>query len=226
MGSTTYSGTVITWFDHASVRLQDDTIIYIDPFSDAMDTTAALEADIIVCTHSHFDHFDPDTINDLATDGTIVLAHKNCDIGQLNCEARLMEPGDSETVGDTEIHAVQAYNDHRFRNPGEPFHPRGNGMGVIIDMGDTRFYHSGDTDYIDEMDRLDAEHLDIAFLPIGGTYTMDIEEAADAAAAIRAHTIIPIHYNMIDGTEADPQEFKRLTENTTESTVQILQPET
>lgn len=98
-------------------------------------------------------------------------------------------------------------------------------MGVIIDLDGTRFYDAGDTDYIDEMDRLDAEDIDMAFFPIGGTYTMDIEEAAEAAETINPHTILPIHYNMVDGTEADPQRFKQQVENSTDTNVQILQPE-
>jgi len=224
MGSTTYRDTVITWFDHASIRLRDDITIYIDPFSDAI-SEATLEADLIICTHSHFDHFDPDLINKLASEGTIVLAHTSCDIGQLTCEARLMDPGDREQAHGIDVHAVEAYNDHRFRNPGEPFHPQGHGMGVILELDGTGFYHAGDTDMIDEMDGLDAEDIDIAFLPIGGTYTMDVEEAVEAAAAVRPHTIIPIHYNMIEGTEADPERFSRLVQNQTERTVQVLQPE-
>ncbi|MDY6770847.1 MAG: MBL fold metallo-hydrolase [Candidatus Nanohaloarchaea archaeon] len=224
MGSTTYQGTIITWLDHASVKLRDGQTVCIDPFSDAMPGTVD-DADLIICTHSHFDHFDPETINDLVTEGTVTVAHESCDIGQLNCEARLITPGDKEEVGDTVIRAVQAYNDHRFRNPGEPFHPPGQGMGVIVDFEGTRFYHAGDTDYIDEMDRLDVEEIDVAFLPIGGTYTMDVEEAVEAAKAIQPDVVIPIHYNMIDGTEADPQAFKREIERDTAITVQILQPE-
>jgi len=224
MGSFTVRGIQVTWMDHATVKLMDELVTYIDPFADAIHT-ATEQADLIVVTHPHPDHFDPDAVNKLAFDDTTVIAKGGCDIGQLDYKAIIMEPGQKQEIYGVDITGVQAYNDHRFRNPGEPFHPQGHGMGIILEIDNTRFYHAGDTDYIGEMDALATENIDVAFLPIGGTYTMDWEEAVEAAKAIQPRIVVPIHYNMIQGTDVDPFEFKRQVEADTNISVRILEPE-
>lgn len=225
MGSTVEGDVTVTWIDHATVLLRGSSHVMIDPYGAAIRGTYN-EPDVFVVTHAHPDHYDPDYINANTTDDTVVLAHVSCDIGELECEARLMEPGDTEVVDGVEVTAVEAYNDHRFRNPGEPFHPRGSGMGVLVELDDSTFYHAGDTDHIPEMDSLRSTAIDCAFLPIGGTYTMDVEEAAGAATSIGPDEIIPIHYDMIENTAADAGEFRRLVRQQADGIeVTILGPE-
>lgn len=117
-------------------------------------------------------------------------------------DVRIMKPGDSLKIEGVAIEAVPAYNTDK------PNHPKVNGwVGFIIEMGGSRIYHAGDTDLIPEMDEIKA---DIALLPVGGTYTMTAEEAAQAAERINPQVAIPMHYGEIVGSRADAEKFKRL----------------
>lgn len=224
MGTTVEGDVRVTWLDHASVLLDGSATVMIDAFSDAVSGDQP-QPDLFIATHPHFDHYDPEYINAHAGEDTVVLAHRACDIGKLECEVRMMEPGDVETVGEVTVTAVEAYNDHRFRNPGEPFHQQGQGMGVLVEMDGTRFYHMGDTDHIDEVASLADTPIDLAFVPIGGTYTMDVEEAVEAVAAFTPDEVVPIHYNMIEQTGADVHRFKRTVEAKGDTLVTVLDPE-
>lgn len=87
----------------------------------------------------------------------------------------------------------------------KPFHKRGLGVGYIVEINGVRIYHAGDTDRIPEMKEI---KVDIVLLPIGGTYTMNVKDAVEAAKDIKAKYYIPMHYGAIPNTEADPNEFK------------------
>lgn len=212
----------ISWLGHATVKIAGPRTIYIDPFGKTM-TGEEEEADVIITTHSHFDHFDPDVIAEISEEETVVVAKEGCEVKKLKNSSLVINPGDEIEVKDVKIKAVPAHNRHRFRAPDEPYHPKGEGMGVIIEMEGKKFYHAGDTDYLNEMKGLKMEKLDVAFLPIGGTYTMDAEEAVKAVKSIRPKVVIPIHYNLIDGTEADPESFKESVENVTSSKAVVLE---
>ena len=106
--------------------------------------------------------------------------------------AIVMNPGDKQVVDDITIEAVHAYNVNKFRSPGVPFHPKGFGIGFIITTEGRRIYFAGDTDFIPEMKTF--ENIDYALLPIGGTYTMDEQEAVEALTAIKPKVVIPMHY--------------------------------
>lgn len=211
---TQIDGLRIRWIDHSTVQMKDSggRVIYIDPFSEVLKGDEE-KADLIVSTHPHFDHFDPGAINRLLKPETEVVAKRGCNLKELKTDrAREIEVGEELEVQGVRIKAVQAYNEHRFRSPGQPFHPKGLGMGVILEVEGKRLYYSGDTDFIPEMAALKDEGIDLAFLPIGGTYTMDVPEAAEAAEKIMPKIIIPTHYNFLPETEADPEEFKRRLE--------------
>ncbi|MGQ9734355.1 MAG: metal-dependent hydrolase [Candidatus Bipolaricaulia bacterium] len=208
---TKLDGLTIRWIGHSTVQIKDSKgkVIYIDPFSKVLKGTEE-KADLIVSTHAHFDHFDPGAINQLSKPGMEVVAKKGCNLRELKgAKAQEMEVGQALEVGGVRLKAVPAYNTHRFRSPGEPFHPKGFGMGVILEVEGKRLYYAGDTDSIPEMAALKEEEIDLAFLPIGGTYTMDVPEAAEAAKAISPKVVIPTHYNLLPETRADPEEFKR-----------------
>jgi L-ascorbate metabolism protein UlaG (beta-lactamase superfamily) len=95
-------------------------------------------------------------------------------------------------------------------------------MGVIVVVDGVKFYYTGNTDYIPVMKDFAFENIEVAFLPIGGTYTMDLDEAAEAAEAIKPKIIVPVHYNHLKGTEADPISFKEKVEKMNKSEVLIL----
>ncbi len=209
---TKLDGLTIKWIGHSTVQLKDSKgkVIYIDPFSKVL-KGGEEKADLIVSTHAHFDHFDPGAINQLLKPGTEVVAKKGCNLRELKggAKAQELEVGQEIEAQGAKIKAIHAYNTHRFRSPGQPFHPKGFGMGVILELEGKRLYYAGDTDSIPEMAALKSEALDLAFLPIGGTYTMDVPEAAEAAKAISPKIVIPTHYNLLPETRADPEEFKK-----------------
>lgn len=208
---TKRDGLTIKWIGHSTVQIKDSKgkVIYIDPFSKVLKGTEE-KADLIVSTHAHFDHFDPCAINQLLKPGTEVVAKKGCNLGSLKAaKTREIEVGEELEAQGIKLRAVHAYNTHRFRSPGEPFHPKGFGMGAILEVEGKKLYYAGDTDSIPEMKALKREAIDLAFLPIGGTYTMDGPEAAEAAKAISPKVAIPTHYNLLAETRADPEGFKQ-----------------
>lgn len=219
MPGTTISvdGVDVTWINHASVAVEGGVRVYVDPWSDAL-TGDEEPADLILVTHPHHDHFDPDAINQLSHEDTFVVL-RGCDPADIEADNEVVAPGHHDTHHGVDVKVVPAYNDHRFRSENVPYHPEEECAGYVFTVDGVTFYHAGDTDYINEMDGLD---VDVAFLPIGGTYTMDQDEAAVAAESMDADIIIPIHYNFIDGTEADPQRFKKTVEERTESRVHLL----
>jgi L-ascorbate metabolism protein UlaG (beta-lactamase superfamily) len=117
--------------------------------------------------------------------------------------------------GNIKVRAVEAYNNKRFKSPGNPFHPRGSGVGYLISAEGKTVYHAGDTDLIPEMKQLDS--IDVALLPSGGTYTMDGAEAAEAALAINPKVAIPIHR-----WDTDPEEFRKRVEANSDIRVVVL----
>lgn len=207
---------------HASVLIKtDNKDIYIDPFcSDSFPEEVKEfyenleEADLLFLTHGHHDHCDPSAFENMLTEDTVILAPANCR-DKINRNFTDIKPGYMRTINGIKIEAVHAYNVKRKRDSGEPFHPKGEGVGYVINVDDKTIYHPGDTENIPEMK--DLEGIDVAFLPIDGTYTMDIDEAAEAAKVIRPNIVIPIHER-----DADPEEFKKKLEAETDIEVKAM----
>jgi L-ascorbate metabolism protein UlaG (beta-lactamase superfamily) len=197
MGSTEVDGVTITWFGHASFKVKGEVVVYIDPYVLPEDVEPA---DIILATHDHYDHCDVGNIDRLKKEDTVIVTTSACG-GKLRGDVRTVKAGDSISVKGVEIQAVHSYNISK------PFHGKGAGVGFILKLNNVRIYHTGDSDFIPEMKNIEA---DVALLPIGGTYTMDYRDAAEAAMAIKPRIAIPMHYNYISGTEADPEKFKEM----------------
>jgi L-ascorbate metabolism protein UlaG (beta-lactamase superfamily) len=129
----------------------------------------------------------------------------------------ILNPGESTSIGNVTIEAVEAYTFKRFRSPGTPFHPKGIGVGYLIKAEGKTIYHSGDTDFIEEMKQLNK--IDVMLVPSGGTYTMDNQEAAEATIAVSPKKAIPMHI-----WDTDPTEFKEIVEEKTDTQVIIMIP--
>lgn len=202
----------IKWLAHASFQIKTKSKnIYID-LEKAADPKE--EADIVLATHSHFDHCDPEKINQVRGDKTVVIAPADCQ-EKIGGKVHSLKPGEETTVGDVKIQAVHAYNETRFRAPGQPFHPKGFGVGYVITVEGKTIYHAGDTDFISEMKELGA--IDVALLPVGGTYTMENEDGADAAIAINPKVAIPMHT-----WDKDTSGFKNKVESNSKVKVVVL----
>lgn len=188
----------IHWLGHASIRIEGDKTIYIDPWKLKTDKPPA---DIILITHSHYDHCSKNDVDRIRKEETVILATPDCR-DALPPGFHPVAPGMEETVDDIAIRTVPAYN------IGKSFHPRANDwVGYIIEMGGEQIYVTGDTDHIPEMDDITA---DILIMPVGGTYTMTADEAARAAKLINPRLAIPIHFGSIVGSRIDAEEFKKL----------------
>ncbi|HIH74238.1 MAG TPA: MBL fold metallo-hydrolase [Methanosarcina sp.] len=204
MNSVEIEGINIRWLGHSGFLLDGKgKKIYIDPFELAEEPAFDDKADILLITHEHYDHCSPEDIRKVRRSDTTTLIPESCPL-EFRGDARRIAEGDILADGleikGIRIEVVPAYN------LGKPYHPRELGVGYIIELGGLRIYHAGDSDFIPEMKTIKA---DIALLPVGGTYTMDEEEAARAAAAISPRFVIPMHYGS-EGIEADPEKFKAL----------------
>jgi L-ascorbate metabolism protein UlaG (beta-lactamase superfamily) len=185
----------LTWLGHASVKITSaSTTIYIDPWK--IDNPAQ-HADIILLTHDHYDHYSQPDLKAVSDDSTRVVAPMSTP--QVTDR---ITPGNNMNIKDVSILAVPAYNQ------GKAFHPKTNGwVGYIVTIGGNKIYHPGDTDRIPEMKGL---VVDVALMPVGGTYTMDAEEASDAIKDIKTVYAIPIHYGDIVGSRKDAEKFAGL----------------
>ena len=160
-------------------------------------------ADLILISHEHFDHCSPDDVARIQQEGTVIVTEKDS-AGKLTGDVRTMTPGESISVLDVKIEAVPAYNTDK------DFHPRKNGwLGFILEVEGVRIYHAGDTDRIPEMKDFE---VDIALLPVSGTYVMTADQAIGAALDIDPKLAIPMHYGAIVGAEDDAQKFKEALE--------------
>lgn len=183
----------ISWLKHAAFKIetQDKTIIYIDPYQLSKDEE---KADIIICSHEHGDHFDEDSIRKISKDSTILLGPESISskLNKFNGKGlKLYEPFKIENII---IELYPAYNIKRMRKKNEPFHPKERKWaGVLVEAEGKKVYHAGDTERIPEMKDLASKEIDVAMLPCGGTYTMDFEESAEAAADINPKIVIPMH---------------------------------
>lgn len=204
MNSVKIEGVSIQWLGHASFLLEGDgKKIYIDPYQIDKEPAFDDKADILLITHEHFDHCSPEDIRKVRRSDSTTLIPESCSL-EFRGDARRVAEGDILADGleikGTRIEVVPAYNLDK------PYHPRGLGVGYIIELGGLRIYHAGDSDFIPEMETISA---DVALLPIGGTYTMNEEEAASAAAVISPGSVIPMHYGSIE-IDGDPERFKAL----------------
>jgi L-ascorbate metabolism protein UlaG (beta-lactamase superfamily) len=188
----------ITFIGHGTLMFRfDGKVIHVDPVGREADYSTMPKADLILVTHEHGDHLDPDAIAAIRADRTVLVYSRSC-AGRLD-GAIEMENGESRTELGIGIEAVPAYNLVHMRDSGQPYHPKGNGNGYIITFADKRVYVAGDTEVHPEMKAL--KDIDIAFLPMNLPYTMTPEMVAEAAKAFRPRILYPYHYGRTDTNE-------------------------
>ena len=181
----------------SSIKISDGLTIYFDPY----DIKEKINnADYIFITHSHWDHFDLDSINNLVNEKTIIIGPSNV-IEKLNSNYKTLEvkPENIYNLNNISFMTVPAYNIDK------EYHPKDAGyVGYIVTLNNVTYYIAGDTDVLDELKVIKA---DVIFLPVGGTYTMTREEAVDLANTIKPKYAIPIHYGLAVGDELDAKYF-------------------
>ncbi len=186
----------IKWISHASFRIAaGETVLYVDPWKLE---DAPHDADVIFVSHSHHDHCSPPDIEKVSKDGTAIIAPSET-IEKLHA-ANAVDPGERISIKGVTVEAVAAYNIKKA------FHPKGDHWcGAVFTIAGRRIYYAGDTDLIPEMS--DLSDVDVALLPVGGTYTLDAETAANACKAIGCKAAIPYHWGDIVGSVEDAKKF-------------------
>lgn len=207
----------IKWFGHASFSFTDEQgnkVYYIDPF----DLKGDFEpADLIFITHAHYDHCSFEDVKKILKDDSVIIAPPDC-LKKIDVpnQKTPVEPNGSYDVKGFKFWTFPAYNIDKNFHPKEK-----NWVGYFFNINGKKIYHAGDTDFIPEMEGLKKWNIDIAILPIGGTYTMDVDEAIKAANAIGAKITIPMHYRRLLGEKYKEAEEK-LKAGVTNSKVMIL----
>lgn len=200
---------------HGSLMFKvDSTIIYIDPVRSLGNYDFLPKADIILVTHEHSDHLDADLIGKLKKNSTFVFCNRNS--SKVIPWAMVIAAGERQEVRNIIIEAVPAYNIVNERAQGQPFHPKGEGVGYILTIGGKRFYIAGDTENTPEMKAL--KNIDVAFLPMNLPYTMTPEMVADAVRSFKPKILYPYHTGDTDTEEI----VKLLKGSTTEVRIRNL----
>ena len=190
--------------NHSSIKIKSSKIIYFDPFKIDKNYN---DADYIFITHSQYDHYSEEDINKVRKNETKIIVTRDLKenvekLGFDNSNILLVEPNEKYIIDTLKIETIPAYN------VGKKFHPKSNKwVGYIIKLNGVRYYIAGDTDITDENRKVKC---DVAFVPVGGTYTMDFKEAASLVNEIKPKITVPIHYGSIVGTKQDADNFSKL----------------
>ena len=189
---------------HSSIRINKEKIIYIDPFKINKNYN---DADIIFITHDHYDHYSEEDIDKVIGENTTIvipeeLLTKLLKKGIQKSTIITVEPNKEYMIQGIKFETIPAYNTNKA------FHPKKNEwVGYVIEIQGSKYYIAGDTDITEENRKVKC---DVAFVPVGGTYTMDFKEAAQLINEIQPKIAVPIHYGSVVGTEQDAIDFIRL----------------
>ncbi len=200
---------------HSSIRLNKEKIIYIDPFKIDKNYN---DADIIFITHDHYDHYSEEDIDKVKKDETVIiipkdLLTKTSKKGFKQNNIITVMPNEKYIVEGINFTTVPAYNINK------KFHPKeSKWIGYIIELQGNNYYIAGDTDVTEESKKVKC---DVAFVPVGGTFTMDFKEAASLINEIKPKIAIPIHYGSIVGAEQNAVDFIKLLHPTIKGTILI-----
>lgn len=198
---------------HACIKFKKEKVIYFDPFK--IDEEYH-DADVILITHDHYDHYAEEDIDKVKKEDTMIVAPKDLlskitKKGFKQNNIVTVEPNQEYHIDDIKIETILAYNKLK------PFHPKRKGwVGYILQINGVRYYIAGDTDVTDENKNVKC---DVAFVPVGGTYTMNAKQAADLINEIKPKIAVPIHYGSVVGTNQDAIEFAELLDSSIEGKV-------
>jgi L-ascorbate metabolism protein UlaG (beta-lactamase superfamily) len=190
----------IHWLGHDTFRISGEKVIYTDPFK-LKGKDVAEKADIVFITHEHYDHCSPEDVKKIQKPETIIITTPSC-AAKLTGDIKTAKPGDVFEIGGIHVEAVPAYNIGKKHHPVER-----KDVGYIFTVKGQRIYLAGDTDRIPEMKTF--KDINIAFLPVSGTYVMTEREAVKAALDIKPDIAVPMHYGTVIGTRMNAEKFAR-----------------
>ena len=189
---------------HSSIKINKEIIIYFDPFKIEKNYN---DADIIFITHDHYDHYSEEDIDKVIKNNTIIvspidLLEKLLNKGLKKENIISVKPYEDYNIRNLKFSTIPAYNTNK------QFHPRKNNwVGYLIELEGITYYIAGDTDITEDNKKIKC---DVAFVPIGGTFTMNYQEASELINTIKPKIVVPIHYGSIVGTKEDAINFKKL----------------
>ena len=189
---------------HSSIKINKEIIIYFDPFKIGKNYN---DADIIFITHDHYDHYSEEDIDKVIKNNTIIvspvdLLEKLLNKGLKKENIISVKPYEDYNIRNLKFSTIPAYNTNK------QFHPRKNNwVGYLIELEGITYYIAGDTDITEDNKKIKC---DVAFVPIGGTFTMNYQEASELINTIKPKIVVPIHYGSIVGTKEDAINFKKL----------------
>ena len=200
----------IRWLGHDGFCVSGSKVVYFDPW----EISGGPKADIICISHEHYDHCSPEDVEKISKGDTVIVT-ESLAAEKLSGQVRILKPGESLEIGGIRVTGVPSYN------IGKSFHPKSNEwLGFIVEMDGVKIYHAGDSDLIPEMKDLE---VDIALVPVSGTYVMDVNQAIEAARVIRPKIAVPMHYGRIVGSDDDARKFAEALKD--EMTVVLKQKE-
>lgn len=206
--AVTYQDVTIEVLGHATVRITapDETVIYIDPWSDQLPDQPG-DADLVIVTHDDYDHYDPEGIEAVSRSAATIAAYEAIDVSGLERDVVSLPADGSTTVVGITINTLPSHNDpagEHVNEEGEPFHAPGEVIGVILDLDGVTVYFPSDTDFLEHHENVTA---DVFLPPIGGHFTMDRHEAAAFARSVAPALVVPVHYNTFEPIETDASAF-------------------
>ena len=189
---------------HSCIKFNKGEVIYFDPFKIEKNYN---DADAIFITHDHYDHYSEENIDKVVKKGTIIVAPEDLltkllKKGFERDNMVLVTPNQKYTVKGIEFQTIPAYNVNK------QFHPKANEwVGYVLKIDGVTYYIAGDTDITEENKKVKC---DVAFVPVGGTFTMDYKEAAELINEIKPKIAVPTHYGSIVGEKSDGVSFSKL----------------
>ena len=189
---------------HSCIKFNKEEVIYFDPFKIEKNYN---DADVIFITHDHYDHYSEEDIDKVIKERTIIVAPEDMLTKLLKKGFErenivLVELNEKYRVRGIEFKTIPAYNVNK------QFHPKANEwVGYLIELEGITYYIAGDTDITEENKKVNC---DVAFVPVGGTFTMDYKEAAELINEIKPKIAVPTHYGSIVGEKSDGVSFSKL----------------
>ena len=194
-------------YHHASIRLEEEKVIYFDPYDLKTETH---DADYIFITHDHYDHYDEQSIKKIKKDTTKIIVPECLKDKE---HSLLIEGYRYYGIDDLEFYTIPSYNINKQFHPREKYY-----IGYLLELEGKKLYIMGDTDRTPEADLVKTNYC---FVPIGGTYTMDVYEAIDYINDLKPNVAIPIHYGKIVGDKSLGNIFREKIDKEIETKILI-----
>lgn len=205
----------VTYLGHSAILIEEgsfkgivDPFIWGNPHSNVGEDELSDITHVFI-THGHSDHMG-DAVDIAGKNGAMVIANHEIAayLGKYNLKTHAMHIGGRFKFDFGTLKMTNAVHGSGISENGNII-CGGNPCGFLIEINGKKIYHAGDTGLTYDMKLIEDENVDVAFLPIGGNYTMDIDDAVKAADFIKPKKVVPIHYDTFEIIKADPEEYRK-----------------